>query len=159
MTWSQLLSIYNSIPTSFWELAGTALATSPLLSAIKHFFQIESTKRYTLVKLPFVKNITVSGEQIMVLLLVAISGIASGVAYVMGTSSSNPDIIALHGALIAFSTQPIYFFIVKPVYKSILGSIQAGTNADTLKSAVVPAGGVPLQENVTPPPADFSGTN
>jgi len=95
-----------------------------------------------------VKKNFIHNQQVMII-VVGIAGllVAAG-NYLMNTPTSNPSIIAIQGAAIAFMTQPIYFIVVKPLVRKISAiiavEIAKASVASEAQSAAVPAGGLPI---------------
>lgn len=121
MTPSQLLNSVNAFAQVFpWPVLATSGLISPVLSAYKHWLQLEGDKTYSLGKLK------VKGEVIIFALLLLLASAPSiAQAAVAALAGLGVDWRALidQTALTGFLSQPIYFLILKPAIRSYQASI------------------------------------
>lgn len=122
-----LLNLLNSVVTHIpWDILLASGVISPLLVGIKKWFSVQS-------------------EKVMITLVAVLSLLTALAHYLMTTPTSDPTIIAVQGAVLAFMTQPVYFFVVKPFYLWISGELaKANAYDQELKSAIIPEEGLPL---------------
>lgn len=128
----EVLDFLNRIPAGTWEIILASGVISPFLQSIKHWLSVQSDK-------------------VMFTLLVLASGVVATGHYLLVTPSTNPSIIALQTALLSFMTQPFYFFLVKPLYKSLTDGL-----SKEAKSAIEPVGGIPMATPETVATTDFT---
>lgn len=138
-----VLNILNYVAASIpWDAVIASGILSPLLLGVKKWFSVQSEK--------------------VMIVLVLISGVlvASG-NYLLNVPTSDPSIIAVQGAVLAFMTQPIYFFVVKPFFRWFGETLAAAAafKADA-QSATVPSEGLPISPVISDvTPANQSFTN
>lgn len=109
--------IWLNIP---WEALGAAIGVSGLLAVIKRWFDLRS-------------------ERVMIFLVILFSLAAVAAEYLMSVPTSDPSIIALRASVLAFTTQPVYFFVIKPVITTLRERmIEAHANLLEAKSAAEP---------------------
>jgi hypothetical protein len=122
----KVLDILNNVPPGTYEALLASGIISPLLVGVKKWFSVQS-------------------ERVMITLVVVLGMLAAAGNYLLHVPTQDPSIIALQGAVIAFMTQPVYFFFVKPLFGKISSTLEAAAKFnDEVKSAAEPAGGVPL---------------
>lgn len=74
--------------------------------------------------------------------------------YLVHSYPTNPHLTAVQGFALAFSTQPVYFIIVKPLSQKIgVWFAERVKKAESIQSAAIPPEGLPL---ATPPPETFN---
>lgn len=121
-----------------WSAIGASGVLSPLLLGLKKWFSVQS-------------------ERVMISLVALVALLTAGGHYLLTTPIQNPGVIAIQAAVLAFMTQPIYFFVVKPATAWFGEQLAKAAAFDAqVKSAIQPAGGLPIG---TPTPAsttDFS---
>lgn len=133
---NQVLYYANQIAKNFpWEVIAASGVISPLLVGIKKWFSVQS-------------------EKVMITLVVVLSTVTVAGNYLLHVPTADPRILAVQAAVLAFATQPVYFFIVKPAIYSFRSYIEkaAKFNAE-VKSAAVPAAGLPTPTAPTTTPA------
>jgi hypothetical protein len=132
----QIVNALNSLAQMTpWAAIAASSVISPFLVGVKKWLSIQS-------------------ERVMVLLVIGLSMAAAGLNYLLHVPTHDPSIIALQGAVVAFMTQPMYFFIVKPAIAFFKQEVEkaAQLNLD-VKSAVVPPTGVVAAPTVEAAPA------
>jgi hypothetical protein len=83
-----------------WDVIAASGILSPVLLLIKKWFSVQSEK--------------------VMITLVGVSGlIVAGLNYITTVPTHDPSIIAFQGAVVAFLTQPFYFYIVKPIATAV----------------------------------------
>lgn len=133
----EVLDIANKIAASIpWDAIIASGILSPLLLGIKKWFSVQS-------------------EKVMITLVGTVAVLTAAGHYLLTVPTSDPSIIAVQGAVLAFMTQPIYFFIVKPVWKWFSEQLAAAAAYRAeLQSATEPVGGIPAEGQA--PPAKLS---
>lgn len=134
----EIVKILNYLATNMpWEALVASGIISPLLVGIK-------------------KVLSVQSERVMISLVLIVSILAATGHYLLTVPTSNPSIIAMQGAVLAFMTQPVYFFLVKPASKWFSETLAAAAafKAD-VKSAAEPQQGLTTQ---APQPPILSST-
>ena len=128
-----------SVPNEYWnmfvEIVFTALITSSALTGLKRWWDLHN-------------------EKIMITLTICGTMLAGAVTYLAGVQPFSKWAALLQGVLVFAASQPIYFLVLKPLFKKIgawwtsqLTKVALNQEA---KSAVVPDGGLPnLQDLVT----------
>lgn len=136
----QALYYANLLAKNFpWEVIAASGVLSPLLVGIKKWFSVQS-------------------EKVMISLVMLLSLLTVVVNYLLRVPTTNPQYLAVQAAVLAFMTQPVYFFIVKPAIYSFRSYVEkaAKFNAE-VKSAAVPAAGLtPPTVTTTPPSAPIT---
>lgn len=129
---NQLALAWQHIPPSFWEALIAAGILTPFLNIYKHF---RFTKRQ--------REVTSAAMHIAV---VVAAGALSVLQYLLSAYPQNPTVIAMHTAVLGFMTQPVYFLVVRPLWKYFSSmSSEAKLFENEMKAAAaVPAEGVPL---------------
>lgn len=124
-----LLNLLNELATKVpldWLIASGLL--SPLLLAVK--------------KWRITKNVeTILQKDWVMYSLVILTSAAFAIAsYILNDPTKDPTVIAIQTAMTAFMSQPIYFFVVKPLFKLIEAQLAkaAQLNADIKSAAVSP---------------------
>lgn len=103
-----------------WEGLVASGILSPLLVGIKKWFSVQS-------------------ERIMITLVIVSGMLVAAGNYLLHVPTSDPSIIAVQGAVVAFMTQPIYFFVVKPIWKWFATQMaKAAAYDNEVKSAAQP---------------------
>lgn len=125
----QLHSILDGANYLAVHVPWAAVIASPLVSglivAIKKWFSVQS-------------------ERVMISLVALVAMIVAGGNYLLHVPTHDPSIIAVQAAVLAFMTQPAYFFIVKPLAASIEQQLQKAAAFDAqVKSASQPVAPVP----------------
>lgn len=124
--YQQVLHFLNAVPGGAWA----AILSSPFLSGalqgIKHWLSVQNEK--------------------LMLGIVTVICFLAGVAYYLHqTYPSNPMIVGAYTAILGFTTQPFYYLFIKPFYKKATDKTAlAAIGEQDLHSAVIPAGGIPL---------------
>jgi hypothetical protein len=143
----EILNTLNSVPKETWatiaQVVGSAFIVSPVALAIKKWFSVD-------------------GEKKMTALVILFSMVASAVVYLQDVPQFAPWFVAVQGLLVYATSQPVYFFFIKPLFARIGVSFstqvaKAVAYRDEVQSAEVPAQGLPLSP-VLPSPEhqDFS---
>jgi hypothetical protein len=105
---------------------------SPLLLGVKHWFDVQSEK-----------------AMLFMLIFVSFSTVAGG--YLLSTPTSDPSIIALRTFVLGFTTQPIYFLLVKPSYKWLIQRLSEARALNAgAKAAALPPEGLPAVAPIMP---------
>lgn len=123
----QTLQTVNSIAQMIpWDLVIASGVLSPVVLVIKKWLSIQS-------------------EKVMMTLVLLVSMIGATASYLLGTTSSDPTIIAVQGFMVAAMSQPVYYLAVKP-FSAWLGAELAKARAfdAEVKSAAIPAEGLPI---------------
>ena len=102
-----------------WAMVGASALISPLLVGIKKWFSVQS-------------------EKVMITLVGLVSMAAAGFHYLLTVPTHNPSVIAIQGFVLAFMTQPVYFFAVKPSIAWLQKRIQEAAELNLAKSAAEP---------------------
>lgn len=97
--------IYHLLP---WDSLSSSVIPVVLL-AFKHWLDIEGDRKYKWLFIRF------TGEQVMLVLLTAIAAGGAYLYHQLLMPQSDPRVIAIQTMVMAFLTQPVYFFIVKPL--------------------------------------------
>lgn len=101
----QVLEILNYVSANIpWDAVAASGVLSPLLVGVKRWFSVQS-------------------ERIMISLVILFAMLAAAGNYLLNVPSQDPGVIAVQGAVLAFMTQPVYFFVVKPAYKWFSGQL------------------------------------
>lgn len=145
----KILDILNNVPPGTYEAMIASGVISPVLLGIKKWLSVKS-------------------ERVMVTLVIVIAMLTAAGNYLLHVPVHDPSIIALQGSVIAFMTQPVYFFFVKPLFNKVSETLSAASKFnDEVKSAVEPPEGLPISTyppvqsatslvGSTPNPNDFS---
>jgi hypothetical protein len=132
-----ILSNANDLARHFpWDALVASGVISPLLVGVK--------------KWRITKNVEslFKKDWFVYLTLLLLSALTAAGNYLLHTPTSDPTIIAIQTAVVAFLTQPIYFFIVKPALAYFRGEInRAAEHNLQIKSAAVPVGGLPTSQD------------
>lgn len=128
---NQAVSQFHNIPAGFWQALIASGVLSPLIKIWKHFRITKKEKE--------IAEWAMYGLTIVVAFAVAVF------QYLLTTHPQNPQIIALHTAVLSFMLQPVYMFVVKPTwnYLSSKNAAAAAFNSE-VKSAAIPAEGLPI---------------
>lgn len=120
-----LLSTANELAKSFpWDALAATGVISPLLVGFKKWLSIQS-------------------ERVMISLVALLSFLTVAGHYLLTTPSSSPKVLAYQSAVLAFMTQPVYFFFVKPAFAWLRTSIEKSDQLNKdIKSAAQPASGI-----------------
>lgn len=129
----QALQILNDVPSEAWgaliDIVVSAFLVSPLALAIKKWFSVD-------------------GEKKMVGLVMFGSILAAGGAYLMSVPEFAPWIILITGGLTFATTQPVYYFFVKPLFTRLSAwfaeEVAKASLQTEAKAAAVPAEGLPI---------------
>lgn len=124
-----ILQAIQNMPPEVWELVVGGVLMSPMLQGIKHKLSVQSDK-------------------VMFTLTTLTALVISAGVYISSTVTTEPWIVAVQATLVSFSSQPVYFFVVKPVYKwwmSIIADADKERSrlAAEAQTAVIPADGLP----------------
>jgi hypothetical protein len=134
------LNVMNDIARHFpWEALAASGVISPLLVGIKKWFSVQN-------------------EKVMISLVILISGLAVAGNYMLHVPTSDPYIIGIQTAVLAFMTQPIYFFIVKPAIAFFKNEVEKAAALNEVKSATVPKGGITVTYGTPAPATAFAAT-
>jgi hypothetical protein len=133
----QILSLLNQVPQGVWDMiiqvVMSAVTVSPIGLALKKWWNIES-------------------EKIMLSLVMFASVAAPALLYLKSDPQFAGWIVLVEGGLVFATTQPVYYFFVKPLGKK-MGTWFGGELAkaasikqaqEDIKSALEPAGGLKL---------------
>lgn len=139
-----ILHALNSISPDAWGVVVTtvvsALITSPVVQGLKRWFQVDSEKK------------------ILFLVMIGSMG-AAAVAYLLTVPQFAPWIILVEGWLVFATTQPLYIYFFKPVFKNLggwfTGKLAEAAAINEAKSAAVPATGLPVS-SIPSSTEDFS---
>ena len=129
----QIQQILNDVPAEAWgelvNIVVSAFIVSPVALAIKKWFSVD-------------------GEKKMVALVMAGSVLAAAGAYLMSVPEFAPYIILITGGLTFATTQPVYYFFVKPVFTRIsawfAAEVAKAATQTEAQAAAVPAEGLPI---------------
>lgn len=123
-----LKDLYHSLSPQDWQLILAAVLAAPVTQGLKRLLSIDKSHW---------KFVALS----------VVSLVASAVVYLLNAPTNNPSIVAAHAALVAFMAQPVYYIFIKGFYQGVLADSfgQAAQLQKTLKSSIIPAGGVPLE--------------
>lgn len=124
----QILDVANYIVTHVpWDVLIASGILSPLLLAIKKWFSVQS-------------------EKVMISLVAFVALMTATGHYLLTVPTGNPSVIAVQAAVLAFMTQPIYFFVVKPIWLWFSAQLSAAAAyRSEVLSATVPETGVPAE--------------
>lgn len=106
---SQIVSLYNSIPGSFWVVLWSAFALSGVVEVVKHIF---------------VKDLSALPNNIQVGLATAVAFAASGVQYLGAAAQTNPNVLGVHTAVLLATMHLAYTFVIKP-FTNLLSDAKA----------------------------------
>lgn len=119
-----------------WAAIGASGILSPLLLGLKKWFSVQS-------------------EKVMISLVALVALATAAGHYLLTTPIQAPGVIAIQAAVLAFMTQPIYFFVVKPAAAWFGEQLAKAAAFDAqVKSAIEPVNGLPL--GAGPATEDFS---
>lgn len=129
-----ILNTLNGVPSEVWtvviETIVGALVASPLVLGIKKWLSINSDK-------------------VMLLTTILMSMVAAGAAFAINDPVFSAWLIPVQGWLIFATTQPIYFYLVKPLIQRIQAVIAESITFDhEVKSAAIPPTGLPISTDV-----------
>lgn len=131
----EVLNVINYIVVHMpWNAVAASGVLSPLLLGIKKWFSVQS-------------------EKVMITLVALLACLTAAGHYLLTVPTHNPSIIAVQGFVLAFMTQPIYFFVVKPTVKWFDERVEEAAALNLAKSAAEP---VPSVTAPTPVTEDFS---
>lgn len=130
---NQILSGLNSVPAELWgqvvEIILSAVIVSPLALGLKKWWKVHS-------------------EKLMVLMVMVGSIAAAAIAYLQTQSDFAPYFIAVQGAFVFAATQPVYYFMVKPLWIRLVlwfnSQVEQAAALNDTKSAELPADGLPI---------------
>lgn len=146
MTFSQLLAYVNEFSRQFpWSYLVASGALSPMLASIKHWMQIEGSKKYKVLFIRF------TGEQLMLVLLSAFSFILAGLHHIIYTPTQDPNTVVVQAALVAFMTQPVYYFLLKPAMAYFAAQVEKAVQLNMAKANAVAYSGQPATATVVSP--------
>lgn len=141
----QLLTELNSIPESTWHLAIDAivttvlpaLAVSPIALGLKKWWKVNSDR-----------------------LMMTIVALGSVLGTLVVFALDSPDFpLPIQAWLTFATTQPVYYFFVKPLYIRLSAwfaeQVAQAAKLNEAKSAEIPATGLPIGSG---PTSDTSGT-
>lgn len=142
-----ILHTLNSIPPDVWSIvvqsAVSALVVSPVFVWVKKKFFDDKVER----------------EKLMLFLVMLGSFAAAAVAYLITVPTFAPWIILVQGWITFGTTQPVYFYAVKPFIRNVgawfAGKLAEASAINEAKNAAVPATGLPIIAD--PNAEDFSG--
>lgn len=97
-----LITLFQSVPASTWQVLGAALGLSGLLQAIKHWFFKELS------------------PQALMTLTGVFAFLASAVQYADSTVKSNPTILGQHTAVLVGVMTFAYRYVVSPGYNLLV---------------------------------------
>lgn len=128
-----VLNFFNSVPSEAWgmliEVVVASFAVSPIMVAVKKWFAVDSEKK-------------------MMGLVILGSMFASVGLYLRGVPEFSPWFVAVQGMLVFACTQPVYYLFIKPLFRKLGATvtiqIQKAKGYNEARSAIVPAGGLPL---------------
>lgn len=128
-----ILNTLNQLAVAMpWDALIAAGILSPALVAIKKWLSIQS-------------------EKVMVTLVIVLAAAAAGVTYLMTATFTDPSMIGVKTAIIAFMSQPVYFFIVKPAIAWFYSEVDKAAKLNMeMRSAAEPATGLPISGSATP---------
>ena len=143
MDFTQILQAVNSVPAEIWgtiiEIIISAVIVSPIALGIKKWFSID-------------------GEKKMVLIVTVGSFIAATATYLLTVPEFAPWVIIVQGWLTLATTQPVYYFFIKPLFRRLgdwfTDQITKATQITEAKAAAIPPEGLPAL--AVPPRSDFS---
>ena len=126
----------NQVPPAFWPLAVqtviSAVIVSPLALTIKKWWKIE-------------------GEKVMMFIVILGSIVTAVIAYLQDDPKYGPWLVAVQGGLTFATTQPVYYLFVKPLYSGLASwfasQVAQAAQLNDVKSAAVPASGLPIGDN------------
>lgn len=132
MDFAKILETLNSVPAEIWstliEIIVSAVIVSPVALAIKKWFSID-------------------GEKKMVFIVTIGSFAAATATYMLTVPEFAPWIILVQGWLTLATTQPVYYFFIKPLFRRIgawfTDQIAKATQISEAKAAQVPPEGLP----------------
>jgi hypothetical protein len=131
-TLNKVVIYYHSIPAGFWQVLIASGILSPLIKAWKHFRITKKEKQI--------------GEIAMYAITVGVAFVAATLQYLFTKHPQDPSIIALHTAVLGFVLTPTYLLAVKPLWAFLSNKFgEAATLEQQLKSAEIPAGGLPVE--------------
>lgn len=123
------VAIYQALPPELWALISASIV-SPVVLWIKHKWRAFFDNKPGLV----------------VLMLALTSAVPGIVSYILttGAGATDPSIAALHTMVVAVTTQPVYFGVVKWIYRWWLGRLTDELAlSQQARSAIVPPEGLP----------------
>lgn len=130
---NQMLSGLNNVPAGVWsqimEILISAIIVSPVALGLKKWWKVHS-------------------EKVMVIMVMVGSIAAAMIAYLQTRTEFEPYFIAIQGALVFATTQPVYYFLVKPLWIRLViwfnAQVEQAKALDDTKSAELPAQGLPI---------------
>lgn len=127
----QILTFLNSVPSDAWglviETVVSAFVVSPLALGIKKWLSVDS-------------------EHKMLGLVILGSLVAGLLDYLHGVTLFAPYFALVQGWLVFATTQPVYKWLIRPLAAKIAGTIVSAKQLADVKSAEVPAGGIPVAD-------------
>lgn len=129
---TRTLEIVNSVPAEIWstiiEILISAVIVSPIALGLKKWFSIDSDKK-------------------MIVIVSIGSFVTATAAYLLTVPEFAPWIIIVQGWLTLATTQPVYYFFIKPFFKRLgawfTEQITKATQITEAKAAQVPPEGLP----------------
>lgn len=106
---TQLTNVYHQIPSGFWVVLWSALVLSGVVEAGKRLM---------------VKDLSELPSSTQVALTTAVAFAASGVQYISGAASTNPNVLGIHTAVLLAAMHLAYTFVVKP-FIGLMGDAKA----------------------------------
>lgn len=131
---NEVALLVHKVPAGFWQALLASGVLAPVLNVYKH--------------LHFTRKEREVEARVMHVAVVAAAFLLSTGQYLLATHPADPRIIALHTAVLGFMTQPVYFFLLKPLLKYAWAPLalkfsEAARLEAELKSATVPPEGLP----------------
>lgn len=138
----EILNTVNTVPPNAWEILieiiVSALTVSPIMVGVKRWLNISDPKRR---------------EKIMTFAVLISSMLATVGFYLKDIPEFAPWFIAVQGLLVFATTQPVYFYLVKPLFRRLGASLAIQLNKakslNEAKTATVPPEGLPIPSNPT----------
>lgn len=122
----------HQIPAGTWQAILASGTLTPLLH-VAHRVRVTRKEKEI-------------GEISMLLISILVAFTAAVLQYLFTKHPADPKIIALHTAVLGFTMTPTYIILVKPTWAYLTGKYgEASQLEDELKSALVPAEGLPVE--------------
>jgi hypothetical protein len=135
----QLLQTANDIPKEVYQMGTDALIGAISVSSLGLGIQRQVKKAWDNPK---------TREKIMVAFVMVGSLISAGIAYLLTVPEFAPWIILVTGAVTFATTQPVYYFFLKPLATRtaawMTGQVAKASAINEAKAAAVPAEGLPI---------------
>lgn len=119
---AQIVQFFSSVPSSVWVLLGASLGITGVQATIKAFVENEDNQL---------------SPATNVLILAALSSLASGADFLTSSAQTNPTILGTHTVLLVGVTHLLYNFAIRPLLNVISdaqahrASQKAATSATT----------------------------